>query len=56
MQRRILGQTLEVSALGLGCIRMSAGYGPPASGQRQTGAIWALQIACPQLFGARRGT
>jgi len=30
MQRRTLGQNLEVSALGLGCMSMSSGYGPPA--------------------------
>jgi aryl-alcohol dehydrogenase-like predicted oxidoreductase len=30
MQKRILGQDLEVSALGLGCMSMSAVYGPPA--------------------------
>ena len=30
MQKRILGQNLEVSALGLGCMSMSALYGPPA--------------------------
>jgi len=30
MQRRTLGQNLEVSALGLGCMSMSALYGPPA--------------------------
>ena len=30
MQKRILGQDLEVSALGLGCMSMSAAYGPPA--------------------------
>ena len=30
MQKRILGQNLEVSALGLGCMSMSAAYGPPA--------------------------
>jgi aryl-alcohol dehydrogenase-like predicted oxidoreductase len=30
MQKRILGQSLEVSALGLGCMSMSALYGPPA--------------------------
>ena len=30
MQKRILGRNLEVSALGLGCMSMSSGYGPPA--------------------------
>ncbi len=30
MQKRKLGQDLEVSALGLGCMSMTAAYGPPA--------------------------
>ena len=30
MKTRKLGQNLEVSALGLGCMSMSAAYGPPA--------------------------
>ena len=30
MQKRTLGKGLEVSALGLGCMSMSALYGPPA--------------------------
>ena len=30
MQTRTLGQNLEVSALGLGCMGMSSAYGPPA--------------------------
>jgi aryl-alcohol dehydrogenase-like predicted oxidoreductase len=29
MQKRVLGQNLEVSALGLGCMSMSSAYGPP---------------------------
>ncbi|MGC2657261.1 MAG: aldo/keto reductase [Bryobacteraceae bacterium] len=31
MQKRTLGQDLEVSALGLGCMSMSSGYGPAAN-------------------------
>ena len=30
MRKRVLGQNLEVSALGLGCMSMSSAYGPPA--------------------------
>src|SRR6201982_649116 len=30
MQKRTLGQNLEVSALGLGCMSMTSAYGPPA--------------------------
>src|SRR5438105_861565 len=30
VQKRFLGNRLEVSALGLGCMSMSSGYGPPA--------------------------
>ncbi len=30
MQKRKLGEDLEISALGLGCMSMSSGYGPPA--------------------------
>lgn len=33
MQKRVLGQGLEVSALGLGCMSMSANYGLPADKQ-----------------------
>ena len=30
MQKRTLGQNLEVSAIGLGCMSMTSAYGPPA--------------------------
>jgi aryl-alcohol dehydrogenase-like predicted oxidoreductase len=42
MQRRALGRSgLEVSALGLGCMSMSFGYGPPADKQEMTKLIRA---------------
>jgi len=33
MEKRKLGQNLEVSALGFGCMNMSFGYGPAADKQ-----------------------
>ncbi len=30
MEKRILGNGLEVSSIGLGCMGMSSGFGPPA--------------------------
>jgi aryl-alcohol dehydrogenase-like predicted oxidoreductase len=40
MQKRTLGKSnLEVSAVGLGCMGMSFGYGPPADRQEMIGVI-----------------
>ncbi|WP_093536495.1 aldo/keto reductase [Stenotrophomonas rhizophila] len=39
MKTRILGQGLEVSALGLGCMGMSSGYGPAADKQEMIALI-----------------
>jgi aryl-alcohol dehydrogenase-like predicted oxidoreductase len=40
MQRRTLGKSgLEVSAIGLGCMGMSFGYGPPADRQQMIALI-----------------
>jgi len=42
MQKRILGNSnLEVSALGLGCMSMSFGYGPPGDKQKMIDVIRA---------------
>ena len=39
MQKRKLGRNLEVSAIGLGCMGMSFGYGPPADKQEMISLI-----------------
>src|SRR5678815_1837768 len=40
MQKRTLGSSnLEVSALGLGCMGMSFGYGPPKDKQEMIGVL-----------------
>jgi aryl-alcohol dehydrogenase-like predicted oxidoreductase len=41
MRKRKLGGTLEVSALGLGCMSMSFGYGPPGDKQKMIEVIRA---------------
>jgi aryl-alcohol dehydrogenase-like predicted oxidoreductase len=39
MQMRTLGQGLEVSAIGLGCMGMSSGFGPPSDRAEMIGVI-----------------
>ena len=39
MEKRTLGHGLDVSALGLGCMGMSFGYGPPADKQEMINLI-----------------
>jgi aryl-alcohol dehydrogenase-like predicted oxidoreductase len=41
MQMRKLGSTLEVSALGLGCMGMTSNYGPPADKQQMIALMHA---------------
>ena len=41
MQKRKLGKTLEVSAIGLGCMGMSGNYGPPEDSQKMMALIRA---------------
>jgi aryl-alcohol dehydrogenase-like predicted oxidoreductase len=41
MQKRKLGQNLEVSAIGLGCMGMSHGYGPPGDKTEMIGVLRA---------------
>lgn len=41
MQTRVLGKNLEVSAIGLGCMGMSFGYGPPKDKREMIGVIRA---------------
>jgi aryl-alcohol dehydrogenase-like predicted oxidoreductase len=42
MQKRKLGNgNLQVSAIGLGCLGMSANYGPPRDRQEMIALVWA---------------
>jgi aryl-alcohol dehydrogenase-like predicted oxidoreductase len=51
MQKRKLGKSsLEVSALGLGCMSMSSGYGPPGDKQAMMGVIRAAVERGVTLF------
>jgi aryl-alcohol dehydrogenase-like predicted oxidoreductase len=50
MQKRTLGDSLEVSALGLGCMSMSFGYGPAADRQEMIALIRAAVERGVTLF------
>jgi len=50
MQKRILGQGLEVSALGLGCMGMNHGYGKPADRQQMINLLHAAVERGVTLF------
>lgn len=50
MKTRKLGQNLEVSALGLGCMSMSAAYGPPADRAEMIKLIRAAHDSGVTLF------
>ena len=50
MQKRRLGQNLEVSAVGLGCMGMSFAYGPPPDRQQMTALIGAAVEQGVTLF------
>jgi aryl-alcohol dehydrogenase-like predicted oxidoreductase len=51
MQKRTLGKSnLEVSALGLGCMSMSSGYGPPGDRQAMIAVIHAAVDAGVTFF------
>src|SRR6201998_1893035 len=50
MKTRELGNNLEVSALGLGCMSMSALYGPPADKQEMVKLIRAAHDRGVTLF------
>ena len=51
MQKRELGKSgLEVSALGLGCMSMSSGYGPPGDKQEMIALIQAAVEQGVTLF------
>ena len=51
MQKRKLGKSnLEVSAIGLGCMGMSANYGPPADRQEMIALIRAAVVRGVNFF------
>ena len=50
MQKRTLGKSFEVSSLGLGCMGMSFGYGPPADRSEMIALIRAAVERGVTLF------
>jgi aryl-alcohol dehydrogenase-like predicted oxidoreductase len=56
MQKRKLGKSnLEVSAIGLGCMGMSVGYGPAADRQEMISLIWAAVERGVTFFDTAEG-
>jgi aryl-alcohol dehydrogenase-like predicted oxidoreductase len=49
MEKRTLGPSLEVSAIGLGCMSMSSGYGPPAD-KREMITLIRAAVECGVTF------
>jgi len=56
METRTLGDKLEVSALGLGCMGMSFGYGPPAQKQEMISLIRHALTAASRFSTRHRST
>jgi aryl-alcohol dehydrogenase-like predicted oxidoreductase len=50
VQKRTLGDALEVSAVGLGCMSMSFGYGPPPDKQEMTSLLRSAVERGVKLF------
>src|SRR6476619_6818603 len=55
MQRRTLGNNLEVSAIGLGCMSMTAGYGPAGDKQEMIALIRAAVERGVTFFDTAEG-
>jgi aryl-alcohol dehydrogenase-like predicted oxidoreductase len=56
MQKRILGTNLHVSAIGLGCMGMSSGLGPPADKQEMIKLIRTAVDRGVTFFDTPRST
>ena len=55
MHKRKLGNDLEVSAIGLGCMGLSYGYGPAADKQEAISLIRTAVERGRHILGHRRG-